>query len=108
MERLCDTPGASLSQMSDAYTSTLILGCGIEVKASDGDCDEASMQLGVWCAAGLEKLRRLYPVKDDHDLRPLIGITVIGHDWNIHIGWKRVNGDGTTVNGTLLPQFEFR
>ena len=46
----------SLSQMSDAYTSAVVLGCGIEVKESGGDYNEAVMQLGIWCAAGLEKM----------------------------------------------------
>jgi hypothetical protein len=36
-EVYCARPGFSFSQMSDAYTSTIVLGCGIEIKESGGD-----------------------------------------------------------------------
>ena len=62
----------TLSQMSDAYTSTLILGCGIEVKESGGDYNEALLQLSVWSAAGLEKMWSLFRTLDF--VRPLIGV----------------------------------
>ena len=52
-------PGNRLSHMADAYTSTLTLACGFEVKESGGDYNEAVMQLWVWSAAALEKLRIL-------------------------------------------------
>jgi hypothetical protein len=55
-------PGMGLSQMTDAYTSTVVLACGIEVKETGGDYNEAVMQLGVWCAAGLEKIRSMIKV----------------------------------------------
>jgi len=49
-------PEMGLSQMSDTYTSAIVLGCAIEVKVSGGgDYNEVVMQRGIWCAAGLEK-----------------------------------------------------
>jgi hypothetical protein len=42
--------------MSDAYTSTHVFGCSIEIKDSGGDYNEAIMQLEIWFAAGLEKM----------------------------------------------------
>ncbi|KAK5215850.1 hypothetical protein LTR96_011324 [Exophiala xenobiotica] len=52
-------PGMSLSQMSDAYTSSVVLGCGVEIKESGGDYNEAVVQLGIWCSAGLQKRREM-------------------------------------------------
>jgi hypothetical protein len=83
--------------MSDAYTSTVVLGCGIEIKESGGDYNEATMQLGVWSAAGLEKMRSMLDVKTSGAVMPLLGITAIGHEWKIHISWK-VDETGETVS----------
>jgi hypothetical protein len=96
-EVYCARPGFSLSQMSDAYTSTVVLGCGIEIKESGGDYNEATMQLGVWSAAGLEKMRSMLDVKTSGAVMPLLGITAIGHEWKIHISWK-VDKTGETVS----------
>lgn len=49
-------PDLALSQMTDVYTSTVPLVCGLEVKEQGGDYNEAVLQLGIWCAAGLERL----------------------------------------------------
>lgn len=92
-------PRMSLSQMSDAYTSTVVLGCGLEVKGSGGDYDEAVMQLGVWCSAGLEKMCSLWDAKSGKAMKPLIGITVIGHEWILHISWKLFLGGETLIVG---------
>ena len=78
----------SLCQMSDAYTSTVVLGCGMEAKESGGDYNEAVMQLGVWCSAGLEKMWSLCNGDSGKTMKPLIGITAIGHEWIAHISWK--------------------
>jgi hypothetical protein len=47
------------SQVSDAYTSSFVLGCGIEANESSCDYDEAVVQLGIWCSSGLEKMRSM-------------------------------------------------
>lgn len=53
-------PELALSQMTDAYTSMVPLVCCLEVKEQGGDYDKAIIQLGSWCAAGLERLRGLW------------------------------------------------
>jgi len=53
-------PDLCLSQMTDAYTSTVPLACCLEVKERGGDHNEAVLQLGIWGAAGLERLRGLW------------------------------------------------
>jgi hypothetical protein len=93
----CTRPGLSLSQMSDAYTSTIVLGCGVEIKESGGDYNEATMQLGVWAAAGLKKMESMLDVETSEAVMPLLGITAIGHEWKIHISWK-IDGTGETVS----------
>jgi hypothetical protein len=87
----------SLSQMSDAYTSTVVLGCGLEVKELGGDYNEAVMQLGIWCSAGLEKMWSLCNGDSSKTIKPLIGITAIGQEWIVHISWKLQPG-GETVS----------
>jgi hypothetical protein len=74
--------------MTDAYTSTVVLGCGIEVKGSGGDYNEATIQLGIWCSAGLEKLQSMITTDTAETQKPLLGWTVIGHEWKLHIAWK--------------------
>ena len=85
--------------MSDAYTSSIVLACGIEVKEPGGDYNEAIMQLGIWCAAGLAKMKSMVRADAEHEpLQPLLGWTVIGHEWKLHISWKDANGDVVSAN----------
>lgn len=84
-------PGMSLSQVSDAYTSSVMLGCGIEVKESGGDYDEAVVQLGIWCSSGLEKMRSMNTRVMLKTFKPLLGWTVIGREWSLRISWKDKN-----------------
>lgn len=80
----------TLSQMTDPYTKTIPMACGIEVKGSGGNRDEAIVQFGVWAAAGLAKVEDLL---DRPKLRqPLLGWTVVGHDWMMHMSWKLDDG----------------
>jgi hypothetical protein len=90
-------PGVSLSQMQDAYTSTVPLVCGFEVKETGGNYNEAVMQLGIWSAAGLEKIRQLKLGRSTAHLQPFIGWTVIGHEWKLHLAWKEQNGQVVCV-----------
>jgi hypothetical protein len=93
-------PDTALSQMTDAYTSTVPLVCCLEVKERGGDYNEAIIQLGVWCAAGLERLRGLWTLSrndsgrdPEEELPPFLGWTVVGHDWKFHISWKDAGGN---------------
>ena len=40
-------PGATLSPMTDAYTSQVALACAIELEGADGNATEAEMRLAV-------------------------------------------------------------
>jgi hypothetical protein len=61
----------------------------LEVKERGGDYNEAIMQLGIWCATGLERLRELWTLgrsdsgrdlEEEEELPPFLGWTVVGHD----------------------------
>lgn len=92
-------PDLCLSQMTDAYTSTVPLACYLEVK-EQGDYNEAILQLGIWCAVGLERLRGLRTLGKldsgsglEEELPPFLGWTVVGHNWKFHISWKDEDGN---------------
>ncbi|KAF2457338.1 hypothetical protein BDY21DRAFT_39216 [Lineolata rhizophorae] len=83
----------SLSQMIDAYTQTVPLQCGFEVKECGGDSNEADMQLGIWSAAGLQLLKQQRSaVTGSWEILPFVGGTIVGHEWRVHITWKDENG----------------
>ena len=90
----------------DANTKRLALFSGIEVKQENGGKDEALVQLAIWLAAGSENLRRLselgrqevLPAEED---RPIVGWTVIGHDWHTYIAY-RANRDGQDTFVSML------
>lgn len=86
--------GATLSPMTDAYTSGVALACAIELKEAGGKATEAGMQLAVYHAAILWKIqelinmRRRTPMSEEEveKLVPsLLGWTVIGHRWSLYI-----------------------
>lgn len=90
--------GDRISHTTDANTKRLALFSGIEVKQENGGKDEALAQLAIWLAAGLENVRRLGELGQeqqylDEELHPVIGWTVIGHDWYTYIAY-RVNQGG--------------
>jgi hypothetical protein len=89
--------GTTLSQMTDPYTKIIPMACGIEVKGSGGNRDEAIVQYGVWAAAGLAKVEELFDGATL--LQPLLGWTVVGHDWMLHMSWKLE--DGEVVSSTM-------
>lgn len=83
--------------MTDPYTKIIPMACGIEVKGSGGNRDEAIVQYGVWAAAGLAKVEELFDGATL--LQPLLGWTVVGHDWMLHMSWKLE--DGEVVSSTM-------
>jgi len=83
----------SLSQMTDAYTQTVPLQCGFEVKERGGDSNEADMQLGIWSAAGLQLLKQQrLVITGSGEILPFVGGLVVGHEWRFHIAWKDDSG----------------
>jgi hypothetical protein len=69
------------------------------VKQDDGGKKEALAQLSIWLSASLEKMRMLgglsrsdsYP---NATLQPIVGWTVIGHDWHSYIAYKSKHNEG--------------
>ena len=80
---------ASLSQMTDPYTKLIPMACAIEVKETSGSREEATIQFGVWAAAGLAKVRGLF--NGATLLQPFLGWTVVGHNWMLYMSWKLDN-----------------
>jgi len=90
------SPDIALSQMQDAYTSTIPLVCGIEVKQAGGDSNEGLTQLAIWSTAGLEKTEQLRRRRIAHDIRgiplPVMGVVVVGHTWDFYMIWREESG----------------
>ena len=72
----------ALSQMTDPYTTTVPLVCCLEFRERGGNYNDAIIQLGIWCAAGLERLRGLWTLnrsnngrdlKEEEELPPFLG-----------------------------------
>lgn len=119
IENITSTRTEPLSQMSDSYTSTIPLPCGVEIKMSGGDHNEGVTQLAIWCAAGLARLLQLSDLADvdldtsgvgssatrlgpstveasglrRSELLPLVGWVVVGHEWRFYVSWKEQSGD---------------
>ncbi|OCK81060.1 hypothetical protein K432DRAFT_381661 [Lepidopterella palustris CBS 459.81] len=89
----------------DSWTSRLALFSGIEVKREGGSKDEALTQLAIWLCAGLENHRKLAKCPAE-DLLPVVGWTVVGHDWHLYIAYRALNHRGldTVVRGISLSE----
>jgi hypothetical protein len=87
------------SSATDASVARMTLPICIEVGEPGKSYTEASVQLGVWCCAGLLKLEELR-IQQGHagldDGVPLLGLTAIGMDWKLHLAYKDPE-DGVTV-----------
>ncbi|KAF2730189.1 hypothetical protein EJ04DRAFT_49161 [Polyplosphaeria fusca] len=102
--------GATLSPMTEAYTSGLALACAIELKEAGGKATEAEMQLAVYHAAMLWKMkelinmRRKSPMNEEEVERmvpSVMGWTVIGHKWSLYI--SSLLPDNSIVGLPLVP-----
>lgn len=84
----------------------------IEVKEQGGDYNQAVGQLAVWSAAALKKLQLLADMgKADSDkmkLLPYPGWTVVGHSWELHISWKKMDEDSGSVVGSAPSRLPSR
>jgi len=101
-------PGISLSHMHDAYTRSILLSYAIELKEPSGDQSEASMQLAVFQSALLNKIQALALLGRQDDwaqIPPLLGWTVMGHEWKPYI--SSILEDGiVSVGKTFFPQYQ--
>jgi len=92
--------------MNDTYTRMLAMPVGIEVKPATGDEKEAQVQLALWMSAGLMSRRALALAATGdamslHHL-PMLGWTVIGHRWELFIGYVADNLAETIVRSPLF------
>ncbi len=81
-------PKPDLSHLTDAYTGRLLVNYALEVKTSAGDQVEASLQLSIFHAAALQKLKTFYSKATSVDLGaipPMLGWTMVGHEWRCFI-----------------------
>jgi hypothetical protein len=106
-----DNKGITLSPMADAYTSGLALACAIELKEAEKKATEAEMQLAVFHAAMLWKMKELINMgrkrpMDEEEVEKLVpsvvGWTVIAHKWSLCI--SSLLPDSSIVRHTLLPK----
>lgn len=84
-----------LSQMSDASVARITLPICVEVGDPGKSYTEASVQLGVWCCAGLLKLQELrtkFGTERSDEPLPLFGWTAIGTDWKLHLAYGDQDG----------------
>lgn len=94
----------TLSQMTDTYTEGIPIACGIEVKQSGGNHDEAVMQYGIWATAGLAKAEELF--NGAILQQPLLGWTVIGHNWALYMSWKLEGGEVVSSKTVVILLIE--
>ncbi|OAL45923.1 hypothetical protein IQ07DRAFT_207317 [Pyrenochaeta sp. DS3sAY3a] len=100
--------GYRISHVTDAYTGQVALFSGIEVREENGGKNEALVQLAVWLSAGLENVRRLGEMGHKRkylgeELRPMVGWTIIGHDWHTCIA-SRADKNGRDVCVSLTTE----
>ncbi|KAI9813023.1 MAG: hypothetical protein M1832_006414 [Thelocarpon impressellum] len=93
-------PDVAFSQTMDAGIAEMALFAHVEIKSPAGEYFGASVQLGTWVAAGLEKLWRLAEDLSEtgYDcarLWPVPCWTVVGHAWNLHLAYKE--GDQSVI-----------
>jgi hypothetical protein len=59
--------------------------CGMEVKQSGVDFNEAVVRLRMWCAIVLKKMRSMITAGSSKVLKPFLCWTVTGYEWRLHI-----------------------
>jgi len=99
--------GNSLSHTTDANTKRLALFSGIEVKPENGGKMDALVQLATWFAAEFEHLRKLGEMSRSEylcdSLRPVVGWTIIGHDWHTYIAYRSLNENSHETQFVIGP-----
>lgn len=82
-------PMLDLSHLTDAYTGRLLVNYALEVKVSDGHKDEACLQLAIFHAAVLQKLKSFLGLTtesvDLSQIPPMMGWTMVGQEWRCFI-----------------------
>lgn len=86
-----------ISQMEDDYSSTQALFMGVEVKRQGEKETDAQSQLLTWLAAGVIHLRKLRSPDSQLPNLPLLGWTVVGHEWKLYAAYGEGNRAGDTI-----------
>ena len=109
-------PMVPLCQTDDPRIAYLPQLLAIEVKPHDGSYCESSLQLGIWMAAGLERICQLRTLASQRPpsigteqqsghIPPLVGVTVVGHVWSLHLTSKDETGLVVSMQFSLhLPK----
>ena len=92
--------------MTDVSSSTVPLVCGIEVKDTGGDKNEAIAQLAIWSITGLRHVKKMTGLPAIK-LLPFVGWTVIGHRWDLYITWLK-SDDGVVFGERYSPPARHR
>lgn len=95
-------PDVPMGHTADPFGRHLVYFSGVEVKQAGGDATEALVQLSIWLSAQLEKLLQLSKRQgkslEESQLPPVVGWTVVGHQWNLYMAFRGVfDGKDTIV-----------
>lgn len=95
-------PDVPMGHTTDPFGRHLAYFSGVEVKQAGGDATEALVQLSIWLSAQLEKLLQLSQRQgkslEESQLPPVVGWTVVGHQWNLYMAFRGVfDGKDTIV-----------
>jgi hypothetical protein len=94
---------ASINHAKAEYVRFKPITVSIETKRPGMDEDSAKVQLGVWAAAHLERLREL--CASDAELPFLPEVVVQGHDWRLKIASVTCDGNVVCVPLIFSPIF---
>jgi hypothetical protein len=79
-------PRLDLSHLTDAYTGRVLVTYALEGKTNTGDQTEATLQLSIFHAAALQKLKSFHgKTADLGQIPPMLGWTMVGHEWRCSI-----------------------
>ena len=97
--------------MNDTYTRMLAMFAAAKVKAEGGNEMEAKTQLVLWMAAGLRHRQELLQEVAVEDVTavdevPMFGWIVVGHRWDLYIGFVEDRKSGAVVS--FSPYYSFK
>ena len=100
-----DPSQASLNQTDDEVVYRRPLFCDVEIKrqAASGD---GEVQIGVWCAAGFKKLRRMFQTRgvasaQGYEALPAMPLWLVeGHEWKLYIATQK-QAEEMMINGPV-------
>jgi hypothetical protein len=95
-----------ISHMGDTDAGMILLGPGLEVKEFGGSQTEALLQVGIYSVAWLQKICQLImlggEMPSSDNVPPIIGWTVVGHDWKAYLTSLQSDGSIVSVPTSIL------